>query len=119
MNNQKTILNRVIIIILLAGNIFLGFKYFTQKKEVEVVSQNQVFNDKALSFTKLFVEKVLKAEGEVNFETRLQLENAVRDLGNQKILDQWQKFTESKTEVDAQLEVKNLLQMLINNIKIK
>lgn len=119
MNNQKTILNRVIIIILLAGNMFLGFQYFTLKKEVEVTSHNQVLNNKVISFTKLFVEKVLKTETEIDFETRLQLENAVRDLGNQEILAQWQKFTESKTEADAQTEVKDLLQMLVNNIKIK
>ena len=119
MNNTKSILNRVIIIILLAGNIFLGLQYFTLKKWVETTSQNQVFNDKVLSFTKLFVEKVLKTETEVDFETRLQLENSVRDLGNHEILAQWQKFTESKTEDDAQAEVKNLLQMLVDNIKIK
>lgn len=118
MMNQKTILNRIIIIILIAGNIFLGFKYFTVKKGVEVTSQNQVSNDKVLAFTKLFVEKVLKSGTEVNFETRLQLENEVRNLGNKEILAQWQKFTDSKTEADAQTEVKNLLGILINNIKV-
>jgi hypothetical protein len=119
MNNQKTILNRALIVILLAGNIFLGFQYFTLKKKIEVTSQNQVMNEKILSFTQLFIEKVLKTETEVDFETRLKLENAVRDLNNEEILIKWQKFTESKTEVDAQVEVKDLLQMLVNNIKIK
>jgi hypothetical protein len=118
MNNQKAILNRIIVIILLVGNIFLGFKYFTLKKEVEIISQNQVFNDKVLLFTQLFIEKVLKTETEVNFETRLKLENLVRELNNEEILNKWQKFIESETEVEAQIEVKDLLQILVNSIKV-
>lgn len=69
-------------------------------------------------FTELFVEKVLKTGKEVDFETRLQLENSVRELNNAEILNQWQKFIESKTEADAQIEVRNLLEILIKNIKI-
>jgi hypothetical protein len=119
MNNQKSILNKIIIVILIAGNVFLGFQYFAIKKSVAVVLQNQVFNDKVLVFTKLFIEKVLKTDKEVDFETRLKLENSVRDLNNEEILAKWQKFTESKTEEEAQIEVKDLLQMLVNNIKVK
>ena len=32
------------------------------------------------------------------------------------IRDQWQKFTESKTEQEAQNEVKNLLEVLVKSI---
>ncbi len=85
--------------------------------------ESQKTNEKVLDFTKLFIEKVLKAETEVDFETRLKLENAVRNLGDEEILTQWQKFTESKTEAEAQEEVKNLLEMLlemlVNKIKVQ
>ena len=74
-------------------------------------------NEKILDFTKLFIEKVLKAEGEIDFETRLSLENAVRGLDDGEILARWQKFTESQTEADAQTEVKNLLELLVSKIK--
>lgn len=120
MNRQKTVLTiLIIIIVLLAGDIFLGFRYFNIKKSVETTSQNQVFNDKILAFTQLFIDKVLKVNTEVDFETRLKLENSVRELDNKDILKQWQKFTASKTEIEAQTEVKNLLQVLISNIKVK
>jgi hypothetical protein len=79
--------------------------------------QTQTTNEKVLEFTNLFIEKVLKAQTEVGFETRLKLENAVRNLNDEEILAQWQKFTESKTEAGAQEEVKNLLQMLVSKIK--
>ncbi len=69
-----------------------------------------------LNFIKFFIEKVLKAENEVDFETRLKLKNAVRNLSDEEILNQWNKFVESKTENEAQEEAKNLLEMLINKI---
>jgi Na+-transporting NADH:ubiquinone oxidoreductase subunit NqrC len=116
-NKPKTIL--IIILILLAGNVFLGVKYFSVVKELrqtQAALETQKTNDKILEFTKLFIEKVLKAETEVDFETRLKLETAVRNLGDEEILSQWQKFIDSKTEADAQEEVKNLLEILVNKI---
>jgi hypothetical protein len=108
-----------IILILLAGNIYFGSRYFSVQKELkETKAAMEVpkINEKILSFTDLFIVKVLKAESEVDFETRLKLETAVRDLNDEEIFNQWQKFTESKTEADAQTEVKNLLETLVSKI---
>ena len=118
MVNRKTI-STIIILILLAGSVFFSVKYIALQKELrqtQAALDVQKTNEKVLDFTKLFIEKVLKAETEVDFETRLNLENAVRNLGDEEILAQWQKFIESKTEVQAQEEVKNLLEMLVNKI---
>jgi len=112
----------VIILFLLAGNVYFAVQYSAVKKELaetRIELQTKEFNEKILNFASLFIAKVLKAEGEVDFETRLNLENTVRNLGDEEILSQWQKFIESKTEVEAQTEVKNLLEMLINKIKIQ
>lgn len=67
----------------------------------------------------MFINDVLKSEGEVNFETRLKLENAVRNLQDEEILAQWQKFTNTQKEADAQTEVKVFLEMLVNKIKVQ
>lgn len=118
MTKEKTILI-IIILILLIGDIYFGLSYFNVQKELrqtQTALTTQKTNDKVLEFTKLFIVEVLKAKTEVDFETRLKLENAVRDLGDQEILTQWQKFTESKTEAQAQEEVKNLLELLVNKI---
>jgi len=120
MNKPKTIL--ILILILLAGNVFLGVKYFSVVKELrqtQTALQTQTTNEKVLEFTKLFIGEVLKADSEVSFDTRLKLETAVRNLGDEEILAQWNKFIDSKTEAEAQTEVKNLLEMLINKIRIK
>ncbi len=111
----------ILVLILLTGNVFWGVKYFSLQKELQETQtglETQKLNEKVLEFTKLFIEKVLKAETEVDFETRLQLENAVRNLDDEEILVQWQKFVDSRAEAEAQNEVKNLLEMLINKIMI-
>ena len=122
--NQNNIITKrnvilFIFILLLSGNIFLAGQYYISLKNIQI-SQNKLLiyqhNEKILNFTKLFIEKVLQAQEEVSFEDRLRLENAVRDLNNKDILDQWNKFTTSKTETQAQTEVKNLLELLINKI---
>ena len=112
----------IIIFILLVGNIFLGVKYFSLVKEprqTQTALQTQTINEKVLEFSKLFIKEVLKAETEVNFDTRLKLETAVMNLGDEEILNQWQKFVDSKTESRAQEEVKNLLEMLVNKIVVQ
>ena len=112
----------IIIFILLVGNIFLGVKYFSLVKEprqTQTALQTQTINEKVLEFSKLFIKEVLKAETEVNFDTRLKLETAVRNLGDEEILNQWQKFVDSKTESRAQEEVKYLLEILINKIVVQ
>ena len=109
----------IFILILLAGNIFLWQKFSAVQQEFKKTKESltiQTTNEKVLDFTELFIEKVLKAEGEIDFENRLSLENAVRNLDDEEILAQWQKFTESETEVEAQTEVKNLLEMLVGKI---
>jgi len=112
----------ILILILLTGNVFFGFKYFAFQKELQKTQtalEIQKTNGKILEFSGLFIEKVLQAEKEIDFETRLKLENAVRNLEDEEILTQWQKFTESKTEIEAQREVKNLLEMLMDKIEIQ
>lgn len=121
MNNPKVLLLIVLAFALLAGNVFLGIQYTASQKELKETQgalKVQNINGKTLAFTQLFIEKVLKSESEVDFDTRLQLENAVRGIGDEEILAQWQKFTESKTEAEAQQQVKNLLELLVRKVEM-
>ncbi|MFH1661922.1 MAG: hypothetical protein ABIA02_02405 [Candidatus Falkowbacteria bacterium] len=124
MYNKKTIIIIGIVIsaLFIISNIYFAAGYYSVAKELQATQvklKTQQLNEKALNFAQLFIVKVLKAEGEVSFEDRLKLENAIRDLADDKILTQWNTFVESQTEEQAQEEVKNLLEMLINKISIK
>ena len=116
----KLIIFTIIIFFLLASNLFFALNFYDLRHEIKAlrsrlrVCQN---NEKVLNFTRLFIEKVLKAQEEIDFETRLQLENAVRSINDEEILNQWKKFTQSQTEEEAQKEVVELLDLLVKKIK--
>lgn len=117
--STKRIAMIAVIGVLLISTVYFALQTFFLNKDLlaaenELVSFHQ--NERVINFTKLFVEKVLKADEEVDFDTRLRLENAVRDIKDEEILAQWQKFVGSKTEAAAQEEVKNLLGILVEKI---
>ena len=61
----------------------------------------------------MFEEKVLLSNKEIDFDTRLSLETAVRNLNDQEVFNQWEKFTNSQTKEDATAQAKALLELLI------
>lgn len=120
MDKNKRIALILVVGILLVGNVFFAFKYFFASEDLknfEATGAKVEMNNKVIDFTSMFIKKVLQAEGEVDFETRLSLENAVRDLKDEEVLEEWQNFIGSKTEADAQDSVKRLLGILITKIQ--
>ena len=106
----------VIIILSLVANIFLGINLFIENKKNIEIQQKIHLNTKVLDFANIFINKVLRAEGEISFEDRLKIENAVRDTQDNDIYDEWQKFVGAKTELEGREEIKNLLQLIVNKI---
>lgn len=120
MTNSKNIFIIIIILVLLGGNAFFAYSYLNANKELRALESNETkveTNSKVIDFTSLFIKKVLQADKEVDFETRLTLENSVRDLKDDEIKTEWQHFIASKTESDAQDSVKKLLGILITKIQ--
>lgn len=114
---QKTRLVIITIItLLIAGNIFFAVIYFINRVELLQAQKQlnvQQTNEKSLFFAKLFIDKVLLSEGTVNFEDRLKLENAVRDINDPKIFAKWEEFTNSQNDRESQVAVGSLLKLLI------
>jgi len=98
---------------------YLLTQYYFSRQQLEEAKQNikgQQANEKIVIFTQLFIDKVLSGQDEVSFEDRLQLENAVRDINNQEIFTQWQKFAKGGTTTEAQQNLAKLLKLLMTNI---
>jgi hypothetical protein len=84
MKNTKASL--IIILFLLVTNAVVAMQYLSVRSELQETKElvsDQRRNQQTLDFYQLFVEEVLHAEGEVDFETRLQLENSVRGIGDE------------------------------------
>jgi len=125
MSKQKIVIILLVLLLVLT-NIFWFWETRRSQQQAQAAKESalttrnkNLFDEKILQFLQLFVGKVLQSDQEVDFETRLLLENAVRDLKDEEVLTQWQKFTNSQTEPEAQKEVKNLIELLLNKTKIK
>lgn len=119
MENKKKVIE-IFIVALIVGNMFFVFNYFSAYQELRDLKSIQAkveLNAKVINFTSLFIKKVLQANTEVDFETRLFLENSVRDLKDEEIMAEWTNFIKSQTEAEAQNSVKKLLGILINKIQ--
>ena len=114
--SKFTIILIIVIIILLVSNAYFSFKYFSTQEQLEkILSINRV-NAKIIVFNKLFVHNVLKNEGEVSYEDRLRIENAVIETRDKEIIDGWHDFLDSRTEAQAQEGTKNLLSLFADKI---
>lgn len=89
-----------------------GVLVFVILKNSQACQQGQ-YSQKVLDFRNLFTEKVLLSNKEIDFDTRLSLESAVRALNDSEIFSQWQKFTNSQTKEEATARAKDLLKLLI------
>jgi len=115
MDKSKKIL-AILVLLLAVLNVFFTWKYATlqanlQAAKVQLAGQNS--DKKVLDFMRIFIEKVLRAKKDVSFDDRLKLETMVRGLNDNQVLDQWNKFVNSKDQSSAQEEVKNLLSLLV------
>lgn len=107
------------ILLLLALNVFFALRLIQVSgvvQHAQAAAEESASSHKEISFLQLFTEKVLKAEGEVDFETRLQLENQVRALGDAQVLAVWKRFVASTRPEEAQAAVAELLILLIQKL---
>ena len=118
MKTSEKILTVFVVILTLISVYLLVqcFLFRAQLKETEQIVKDQQVNIKIISFINLFVDKVLSGQTEVSFEDRLQLENSVRDINDQEIINQWQKFVKSGIEEESQQNLSKLLKLLVTKI---
>lgn len=118
---EHNTIKNLLIGVLAVTTLILSYCAYTQMNNLhaaERIIDQQKTNTKVVIFTESLIAKVLKSTAPVDFDTRLQLENMVRDLNDKAILDEWNKFVNSTDANQAQIEIKNLLDLLIKRINI-
>lgn len=119
MKNLSSKKNTILLVLLIATNIIWCAEYLKIKSDFSKMEADlgaTVKNKKIVAFQKLFVDKVLKSEGVVDFNTRVSLQNSVNDTEDQDIVEAWNKFLSAKTEAEGQMRVKELLSLLSGKI---
>jgi hypothetical protein len=119
MNKNTRIILLIALGVLVIGNVYFFIQSKTLSKQL-AIANGQItavdIDQKVVNFSRMFIDGVLNSNKEVDFNERLKLENAVRDIKDEEILGQWNKFVNATTEVQAQVEVKNLLSLLMKKI---
>lgn len=112
--------SNVLMITLVIMNIFFGIQYTqnirNENRFIEEQAQRTEQRIQVAKFMRLFIEKVLSTNGIVTFEDRVQLENDVRKLGDDQIVQQWQSFVGSKDGEQAQQRTILLMSLLSNKM---
>jgi len=94
-------------------NCFLAFWAVNNFMQLAKDQEIKQFRAKDVAFARMFIEDVLMAKSDIDFDTRLTLETSVRNLNDTEILAQWQKFTKAQDKDQAGLAAKGLLDLLV------
>lgn len=114
---DKKIIFIAIFCVSVLANFALGFYIVNNLETIKRYSLAREASNKNIAFTSMFIEKVLMAKKDIDFDTRLSLETAVRNLNDQEVFDQWQKFTKATDKEDAGNQAKELLNLLVEKAK--
>ena len=114
---EKTrLLSNLLMLILLAGNLYFSVQYIQniQNEKAPVVDTGpaDILKIKNANFLKLFINKVIKSNGTVSYDDRVQLENDVRQIHNVALTEQWTLFVNSKDPKKAEAAATDLMLML-------
>jgi len=114
-------LKRIIIIVIislsLSGNIILALNYyFSHASLLGEFSCINSHNNKIINLSQLFINKILRSQGQITIEDRLLLENAVFATQDYETIKTWKNFLASKTEQEAQQNVLDLLKLFSTKI---
>ena len=118
MQKRLKVLMTLLFVSLVISNIFFAYMFVADTRALGTTIEKQQINSNVLSFTQLFMEKILRGSKVVSFDDRLQLENSVRALKDQNIFDAWQNFTNAKSQTDVQQEFYTLFDLLLKKISI-
>lgn len=117
--DKTRLLSNILLIILVAGNIFFSIQYMENIKQQANAKEETVSNSIQVSrFLKLFVDVVLNNEGgkTISYDDRLKLESDIRQIKDADLIKQWDSFVASKDAKAAQDNAIKLMKLLTNKL---
>jgi hypothetical protein len=119
--DKSRLSSNILLIILVAGNLFFATQYIQQIKTEQDIAANQVDNTqirlKTARFLKFFIDVVLNTKGgTITYDDRVKLEADVLALSDLDIRNEWKAFSGAKDTKTAQVEAVKLMSMLANRL---
>ncbi len=117
--DKTRLLSNILLIVLVAGNIFFSIQYMENLKQQANAKEETVSNSIQVSrFLKFFVDVVLNNEGgkTISYDDRLKLESDIRQIKDVDLIKQWDSFVASKDAKAAQDNAIKLMKLLTNKL---
>ena len=107
------LVSNILLLILLAGNLFFSVQYIENIKASAVVqTDNTIRNLKIERFLQEFITIVLNTQGSVSVDDRIKLENDIHQVGDADLLTAWNNFVASPDPKTAQANAIRLMSLL-------
>ena len=110
---RKNIFAGIIVLILLAGNIYLSLGYISVNKQLEQLKNQNVDNTSihaaAALVLKEYLNVVLNIQGKTSSDDRIKLESDLIQLKDPNITAEWKTFIASK---DAKISQTNAVKLI-------
>ena len=115
---EKTrLFSNILLIILLAGNLYFGIQYIMGLQQTAVTEDNQAVTKMQISrFLKSFIDTVLSTQGTISYEDRVKLENDMIQIRDADLLTSLKNFIGSKNDKTAQDNAIKLMSMLTSKM---
>jgi hypothetical protein len=120
--DRTKLVSNILLILLVAGNIFFSIQYIETIKQQSLQEQNTTDKSIEISrFLKLFINVVLDLDSNesISYDDRLNLENSIRSIKDVDLLRQWNAFVDSADANTAQKNAIILMKELTNKLIIK
>ena len=115
--DKTNIVSNILMLVLLAGNIYLSIQYITNMQiEQNAKVDNTSTRIQTSRVLKEYIDIVLNTQGSISYDDRVKLESDVRQLQNPLITKQWDAFVGSKDAKTAQGNAVKLMSMLANKM---
>ena len=115
--DTSRLVSNILMIVLLAGNIFLSIQYVESIKEQNApVVDNTSRNIKIDRFLQEFITVVLNPSTPVSTTQRVQLEADVNQIGDSDISADWQAFVNSSDPKTAQANAIKLMSIMASKM---
>jgi hypothetical protein len=120
--DKTRIVSNILMLILVAGNIFFSIQYTENLKQQQNQKEESIGTNIQVSrFLKLFVDVVLNTEvgKTISYDNRVKLENDIREIKDVDIIKQWDTFVASVDAKTAQKNAATLMKLLTNKLLLE
>ncbi len=115
--DKTNIVSNILMLVLLAGNIYLSIQYITnmqmEQNQKADTTNTRIQTSRVL---KEYIDIVLNTTGSIAYDDRVKIENDVRQLQDPLITKQWEAFASSKDAQTGQKTAVKLMSMLANKM---